>query len=92
MRVGAPNLRTVRFANGGTVEPDSRFGNILVGIVDGIQNTVGADFEHHVRQRLCAKVAAGGDVKAIAQILAQGQLGFRGEPTALTNDGQRAKY
>src|SRR5512146_868351 len=74
--VAAGYFQAVSGVDGGAVEPLGGRDHIFIGVVHGIENAVGADFTHHIAQRRGAKHAAGGDVKVLTKILAQGELGF----------------
>jgi cell shape-determining protein MreC len=68
-RVAVGNFEPIRFADGSVVEPLSRLTHILIRVVHRVQNAVGADFQYHVNERLCAKAAAGSDVEVLSQIV-----------------------
>src|SRR5579862_8274119 len=74
--VAAGYLQPVSGADGSAIEPVGGPDHIFIGVIHGIENAVSADFTHHIVQSRGAKHAAGGDVKVLTKILAQGALGL----------------
>ena len=76
-RVAVHDLKAVWFADGRVIEPIGRLSHVLKRVVDGVQDAVRANFNHHVGQCLCTKIATSSDVEVLPQVLAYGQLCFR---------------
>jgi hypothetical protein len=72
----AADFEAIWVADGGVIEPSARDAHIFERVVHGVQNPIRPDFENHFGEGLRPEVAAGGDVKVFAQLVAHGQLGL----------------
>src|SRR5262244_91179 len=50
--------------------PFGRLSHVLKKVVDGVQDAVRANFNQHVGQCLCTKIATSSDAKVLPQVLA----------------------
>src|ERR1700712_3238630 len=69
-RVFSSDLFPISFADGGAVEPLRGMIDVLERPIRGKQNSIGADLEQRIDQRLGTKVSRRGQIEMLIEVLA----------------------